>query len=240
MSFSMEWKKVKRTGFLPAFVVGGILAAAVPILNMAFRSEIYVEIDGSPLQILLNANWQMMAMLNILLVIAGACLMYHTEYADNAIQKMRTLPVKESKLFFGKFVLMALVCIGILAVEAAGIVFCNLHWFADRADLVPNILKNFGYAFLLMLPAVLSSLLISSACKNMWISLGIGVVCVFTATMLPTDNFVLSLFPFALPFQIFADATESTICNYVVASVVEIGIISIAELVFLKVRRWFA
>ncbi len=30
-------------------------------------------------------------MLNILIVICGACMMYHTEYADNGMQKMSVL-----------------------------------------------------------------------------------------------------------------------------------------------------
>ena len=64
MSVSLECKKVKRTGFLPAFFGGGILAAAVPVINMAVRSEMYLNQQGSPIQILLGANWQMMAMLN--------------------------------------------------------------------------------------------------------------------------------------------------------------------------------
>ena len=41
MSLSLECKKAKRTGFIPAFLCGGILAAAVPIVNMAVRSEMY-------------------------------------------------------------------------------------------------------------------------------------------------------------------------------------------------------
>ena len=105
MSVSLECKKIKRTGFLPAFLGGGILAAAVPVINMAVRSEIYLNLPGNPIQILLGANWQMMAMLNVLLVVAGACLLYHTEYADNAMQKMKSLPIRESSIFLGKTVL---------------------------------------------------------------------------------------------------------------------------------------
>ena len=56
MSVSLECKKVKRTGFLPAFFGGGMLAAAVPIVNMAVRSEMYLNQPGSPIQILLGAN----------------------------------------------------------------------------------------------------------------------------------------------------------------------------------------
>ncbi|MCU0078046.1 ABC transporter permease [Extibacter muris] len=239
MSFSLECKKVKRTGFTPAFLFGGLLAAVVPVLNMAVRSENYLGIHAAPVQILLDANWQMMAMLNILLIVAGACLMYHTEYADNAIQKMCTLPIKESKLFFGKVTLMLLMCIVVLVIEAASIAFCSCHWFEMTSEVWIEVMKNFGYALLLMLPSALGSLFIASVCKNMWVSLGIGVVCVFTATMLPTRSFVLSLFPFALPFQIFAGTAENTACNFMIAAVVEIIIIGIAEVLFLKVRRSF-
>ena len=86
MSVFLECKKVKRTGFLPVFFGGSILAAAVPVINMVVRSEMYLNLPENPIQILLGANWQMMAMLNVLLVVAGACLLYHTEYADNAMQ----------------------------------------------------------------------------------------------------------------------------------------------------------
>lgn len=237
MSFYLECKKMKRTGLVPAFFCGGLLAAAVPVLNMAFRREMYLGLDAPPVQILMDANWQMMSMLNILLVTAGACLMYHTEYADNAIQRICTLPSRESRLFFGKSAFLVLMCAVILAIEAAGTAFCSGHWFPQSAGLWGILLKSFGYAFLLMLPAVFGSLWIASACRNMWISLGIGVVCIFTATMLPAKNFVLSMFPFAMPFQVFAGTAEQTIRNFMAAAVTECLLIAAAEILFLKIRR---
>ena len=237
MILSLECRKVKRTGFIPAFMIGGLLAAVVPVINMTARSEIYVGLDGSPIQILMDANWQMMAMLNVLLLVAGACLMYHTEYADNAIWKMCMLPVKEQDLFFGKTVLLAGMGIVILAFEAIGIAFCSVHWYELSGNFALELFKSFGYAFALMLPAALLSLFIASLCENMWVSLGIGVICVFIATMLPTDKFVLSIFPFALPFQIFAGATGTVIRNMLIASAIEIAVIALAEMILLKIRR---
>lgn len=239
MSFLLEWKKMKRTGFLPAFCCGGFLAAAVPVLNMAVRSKRYLGISGSPVGILLDANWQMAALLHILLIVSGACLMYHTEYADNAMQKMRELPLRESRLFFAKAVLLAAMCAVVLAVEAAGIVFCSYRWFYLSEAIWTETVKNFGYAFLLMLPAAFGALFIASLCKNMWVSLGIGIVCVFTAAMLPVKNFVLSLFPFALPFQILANTAYDTARDYMAVAAVEVFLIGIAEVLFLKVRRLF-
>ncbi len=239
MSFALECKKVKRTGFMPAFFGGGILAAAVPVLNMAFRSEMYVSMNASPVSILLSANWQMMTMLNVLLIVAGACIMYNTEYADNAIQRMCTLPTKESTMFFGKTAVLITVSILLLVIEAVSIFGCSVHWFEQTADLYMEILKNFGFFLLLMLPAILLALLIASVCKNMWISLGIGVVCVFMATMIPTGNFVLTLFPFALSFQMLSNYAADVIRNYAIAGAVETVVIALLEVIVLKVRRSF-
>ena len=239
MSVSLECKKVKRTGFLPAFFGGGILAAAVPVINMAVRSEMYLNQQGSPIQILLGANWQMMAMLNVLLVVAGSCLLYHTEYADNAMQKMKSLPILESSIFFGKAVLTVFMSLFVLVLEAGAITFCSYHWFQIGSGFFGELCKYFGYSLLLMLPCMILSLLISEACKNMWVSLGIGVVCVFTATMLPATNFALSLFPFALPFQIFAGADITRSTYYICGAIAELAICGLAQLILVKVRRSF-
>lgn len=239
MSVFLECKKIKGTGFLPAFLGGGILAAAVPVVNMAVRSEVYLAQQGEPIQILLGANWQVMAMLNVLLVVAGACLLYHTEYADNAMQKMKSLPIRESSIFFGKVILTIFVSIIVLAIEAGATAFCSYHWFEIEKGFWSELCGNFGYAFLLMLPCIILSLLISEVCKNMWVSLGIGAVCVFTATMLPTSNFILSLFPFATPFQIFAGTDTARVMNYIYAVTAEFMVLGLAELILIKVRRLF-
>ena len=66
---TLETRKLKRTGYVPAFLGGGLLAAMVPVLNMAVRREIYVSQSGSPFHILMDANWQLMAQLNIFLLV---------------------------------------------------------------------------------------------------------------------------------------------------------------------------
>lgn len=237
MNFGLECKKVKRTGFIPAFIVGGLLAAAIPVVNMAVRSEIYVGLKSSSIEVLMGANWEMMAMLNILLFVTGACLMYHAEYADHAIQKMCMLPIKEQDIFFGKTALIAVMEMVILIFEAIGIAFCSVYWFEISDNFVFELCKSFGYAFALLLPSALFSLFIASLFQNMWVSLGIGVICVFIATMLPTDKFILSIFPFAMAFQTLVGATGNVMGNMLIASAVETVIITIVEVVLLRVRR---
>ena len=106
MILSLEYKKIKRTGFLPAFICGGTAAAALPILNTAVRSDVYTGLDAPALSILLDANWQMTALLNVLLIAIGTCILYYTEFSNNAIQRMHTLPLMESRLFFGTYLLL--------------------------------------------------------------------------------------------------------------------------------------
>ena len=237
MSLSLEYKKLKRTGFILTFIVGGLLSSSIPIVNMAVRSQMYIVIDSSPIQILMDANWQMMTMLNILLLVIGSCLMYQTEYSDNAIQKMRMLPIKEHQLFFNKTILLTLMGVLILILEAISITFCSIHWFDISNNFMLEIAKNFVYAFILIMPSILLSMFIASLCTNMWVSLGIGIICVFIATLLPLDNFVLSIFPFAMPFQTLIGSAENTIRNMLIASITETIIIAIIEVSLLKARR---
>ena len=100
MTSALEWKKMRRTGFFPAFLAGGLLTAAVPVVNTALRPENFVDQQALPAVILTGANWQVMSMLLSFLLIIGACIMYHTEFADNAMQRMDTLPKRPEDLFF--------------------------------------------------------------------------------------------------------------------------------------------
>lgn len=237
MSVCIECKKLKRTGVAAGFLAGGILAAAFPCVNMAVRSGMFVYRQGSPVSILMTENWQLMSMLNVILVVLGACLLYHGEYADNAIQRIRCLPVRESSVFYGKAAVVAFLSIAMLAVEAASIAFCSVYWFEPESGFWAELVKSFGYSLLMSFPCILLSLLVSSLCRNMWVSLGIGVICVFTATILPSDNFAASLFPYAMPFRLpeYADYTQSV--HYMCAAVTETAIIALAELLSVKVRR---
>ena len=74
MTSALEWNKLKRTGFFPAFLAGGLLAAAAPVVNIGARPESFVNKQDSPAVILMGANWQLMSMLLSFLLIIGACI----------------------------------------------------------------------------------------------------------------------------------------------------------------------
>lgn len=240
MIFSLEVKKLKHTGCLPAFCGGAVLAAAFPLLNMLVRPETFTTLPGEPFRILTDANWQMMAMLNILTIICSACIMYHTEYVDNGAQKMAVLPIHANHIFFGKFAIIALALAGMLLFEIAALELCALHWFPDYHLLFADLTKNFGFLLFASLPTVILMLLIASVCQNMWVSLGIGIILVFTVSILPKENLFLSLCPFNSPYQtlaLVADNGKERIFTVICA--IETIIFGIAALILEKVRRYF-
>ncbi len=233
MSFLLECRKAKRTGLVPGFFLGGGLATVFPLVNMAVRWESFVHRPGSPEEILLGETWQMMAMLNVLFAVAGSCLMYHEEFSHNAMQKMDALPLGGSALFRGKSVLMCLLYCVMLVMEGGAILLCTVRWFTLEDTFWLSLGKGLGYSFLLSLPCILLSLLISSVCKNMWISLGIGVLCIFTATILPSNSF--PFFPYSLPFRLLFETAQPGRCLW--TALFEAGLVLLAELLIVRIRR---
>ena len=240
MSFQLECKKIKRTGLTAAFIAGCIIAAALPVINTAARPDTFTSMAGSPAAVLTDANLQLISMLNLLLVTAGACILYHIEYADNGLQKMQSLPVRESGLFIGKCGILLPFVLMMFLFEAASLCFCGWHWLDAGKEELIEMLQTLGFTLLLTLPAAIIALVIASACRNMWTTLGIGVLCIFTATMLPTDNFIVTLFPYVLPFQILPDMETERVIHYCIAAVCETAAACAAEFIYLKVRRLFA
>lgn len=241
MILSLEFKKLRRTGYVPACLAGAALAAAVPVVHMAVRSDIYVSLSGNPFMILADANWQMMAMLNILLTVCASCIMYHTEYADNGAQKMDVLPVRPESLFLGKCIVAAFFLAVSVLLETAALAGCALHWFPGYKPVLTELAQYAGFSLVMLLPTIAVMLMIASAFRNMWISLGIGVILVFLLLILPQDNLILNLCPFRSPYQTLAAVQEEghtalflAVCG---AETILFGAI---QLIFPKIRRCFS
>lgn len=241
MTLALECKKLKRTGFFPAMLAGGLVAALFPLVNTAVRPEMFVRQPLPALDILMQANGQMIAMLNLCLAVAGACILYHTEFSGNAMQKMESLPVRAGALFGYKCVLLLLALLAALVIEHIALAFCALHWFPEQSGLFTALLKNLEYSLALMTPPAVILMIVSSLCRNMWIPLGAGVTCIFAASMLPMDSRILSLFPFSLPFQTLMEAPDATWVFITLAGcAAELLLAVLAEAVILKARRYYA
>lgn len=239
MSFGTEIIKLKRTGFFPAFLGGAVLCAAVPIVNMAVRGDNYTSLPGSPLQILLNANWSLMATFAMVFIVAGACILYHTEYEHGAMQKMQTMPGNMFAMFLKKCTVLFGVNLLILLFETASIAFCTVHWFDAPPDFAVSLLANFGYCALLAVPGMLLMMLVAAGFKNMWVSLGIGVVLVFTATMFAqfSGSFIVAIFPFSMPYSYCTGMETKEIIKLCAAAVAETLLFTAAGYAMIKIRR---
>ena len=234
MNSFLEFKKIKRTGLFLAFISGGGLVAAIPILRLMLQTEQDLA-NFEAIGKLLTDNWLMMGLLNSFLIITGACLLYSIEYSNQGLEKMKTLPVKESSLFFNKIFLLMVFSLLMLFLEMLAMVVATQLWSDFYEGFGIELMKNFGFLFLMLLPTVFLALIISSLFENIWISLGINVTAVFLATMIYQKNFWLSLFPFAFSFQILEETNQDI--YRIVAAIVEIVAFSFIELLIIKVRR---
>lgn len=208
----LELKKLKHTGCLPAILLSALLAAAFPLANMIVRPEVFTGLPDDPLSILADANWQMIAMLNILLTICLSCIFYHTEFADRGIQKLETLPLKGAFPFLGKCLILAFSDLFVIVLECIALCACVLHWFPAyiwNTSAFFTLLKFAGFQWMMMLPTSIFMLFIASLSTNMWISLGIGIILTFTVYVFPQENLVLSLFPFCTPYHLLQEAAAA-------------------------------
>lgn len=237
MRVAQEITKLKRTGFFPAFLLGGMLAGAFPIVNMAARPENFIRQQRPALTILISANWQMIAMLNLVFVVIGACVMYHTEFSARGMQKMQTLPQRMGGVFAAKALVLYASLAVALALETAALAFCRSHWFPGECGGWAQLFQTTGYALALSLPVTVLSLLMASLCRNMWISLGAGVICIFVATVLPRTNPIVAFFPFALPFQTLEGADSAATAKYLIAAAGETTLFAMAQAILWKFRR---
>lgn len=238
MILSLETQKLKRSGYIPTFLFGSLIASAFPIVNMLVRSENFVNLPGDPFAILTNTNWQMIAMLNTLIVICGACMMYHAEYADNASQKMNVLPIKGSSIFFGKLAISAAALTAMIIIETVVMTWCACHWFPSFQFSGTEFLKSIGFQVIVTLPTVIVMLIIASTCKNMWVSLGIGVILVFTFSIIPQDNTILNLFPFSSPYQTLCTVSGNGKTGiFLSVCLIETVIFALTQIIFQKTRR---
>jgi hypothetical protein len=181
MILALEYKKLKRTALLPALLLGGILSSSLPVINLLARADSFVNLPNKPLEILVSANWLMMAVLNSFLVVLAACILYSIEFSNNAIQRMDTLPIQPGSLFISKFILLTLAFIAVFIIEGTTLYFCAWKWFSITNGFFLELLKLMAYCLLLSLPMLSFMTAISSFCKNMWITLGIGVIGMFAA-----------------------------------------------------------
>ena len=239
MILSLERKKIKHTGLLPAFLAGALAVSAFTVINMAFRTELFISQDLPPVDILLNGNWDMAATFHSFLAILGACILYHTEFANRAIEKLYMLPVSQGKVFFCKNLLLLLLFLPVFLIEDFFFLFCAWHWFPGNDPGIEILLKNTAFALAALLPVLLVSTLVASLAKNMWIYLGIGVIGMFLGQMTVSYDALFSkAYTFCLPSRCITSASRAEdIFQILGICAAETVIFALIKLFLIKIRR---
>ena len=235
MNPMLEYKKLKRTWLLPVLILGGLLAASLPVIDLWVRADSIVNPSIPPLENLMNSNWMLVAMLNSFLMVLGACIIYHVEFAGNAIQRMDTLPIRPWSIFLSKLILLAIALVIVFVIEGVSLYFCAWKWFSIENGMLISLVKLLAYAFLLSLPVLSLMLAVSSVCKNMWITVGIGVIGLFAAMLLQYVE-GMQYFPFLMPYQPTFNGivADSMLC---IAAAAETVLFSGVGILLSKVRR---
>ena len=239
MILALEMKKTKRTGLIPAFLAGALATSAFPVLNIAFRTELFTSQDLPPVDILLQGNWDMLATFHSFLAILGACILYHTEFANRAIEKLYMLPVSQGKVFFCKNLLLLLLFFPVFLIEDGFLLFCGWHWFPGKDPGVEVLLGNTAFSLASILPALLLSTLIASLAKNMWISLGIGVIGMFLGQIsVSYDALFSKVYTFCLPYRCLTSSGRAEdIYQILGICAAETIIFALIKLFLIKIRR---
>lgn len=229
-SFTIEIKKYKRSGILGIFPVIGIIGGLYAFANFIIRKETLLHLPLSPMAILLTQLYGMIMVLNLFGIIVATTLVYHIEFRNYAIKKMYMLPYKSSHIFSIKyFILSILLCLCIILQNTALCIIGKLFLPAGTFEL-DTLIKYAIYIYVTSLPVFSFMLLISSCCKNIWYTLGVGVVGFFSGmTMALSDIPLFLVNPFVLIMMpaIQSDITIN-IVNYYILSLIESIIFFIA------------
>ena len=173
------------------------------------------------------------------LAILGACILYHTEFANRAIEKLYMLPVSQGKVFLCKNLLLLLLFLPVFLIEDLFFLFCAWHWFPGKDPGVEVLLGNTAFSLASILPALLLSTLIASLAKNMWISLGIGVIGMFLGQMsVSYDALFSKVYTFCLPYRcLTSSARAEDIFQILGICAAETVVFAVIKLFLIKIRR---
>lgn len=236
--FMLELKKLKRTFAAEMMILFGIFGDLLIILNFTLRHKTLLSNNASPMKNLILQNWGIISTLNIMALIAGACILYNIEYSDNAMLKISALPIRMDNLFLAKTFVMILNYIIIIILESAAFAYCGMKYLPKNTFVLKELILFMMYAFLLSLPVLVFMLFVSSLCKNMWISAGIGMIGVMSTVIAAgLEKSVLNLLPFSIINQpVFYHAIKPDLKLSLFASG-ETFLFLIVQMIVSKIRR---
>jgi hypothetical protein len=221
-SLKIELKKCKHSGILEVLPIIGILGALYAFVIFTLRKETLLHLPLPPMVVLLTQLYGMIMVLNMFGIIVVTTLTYNIEFRDNAIKKMYMLPYKTSNIFAIKYsilfvLLFSCIILQNLSLGIIGHLYLPIGTFETSA-----LLKYMGYIFFTSLPVLSFMLFISSRCKNIWHSLGIGIAGFFSGmAMTLSDTPLFLINPFVLMMKPAMASNISINTSIVIAALIE-------------------
>ncbi len=233
-TFVLELRKEKRTGVIPVFLAVGMLGAAYAFVNFFVRKEQLLSLPLSPMDILLTQLYGMIMILNLFGIVVAACMIYNMEFQGGAIKKMYMLPVRMSKIYLCKFLILTVLLLIAVVLQNLALVKIGITDLPHGTFEIRALLQFAAYSFLTSMPVLSFMLLISSRFENMWIPLGIGVAGFLSGMALAnSDSYFLMVHPFVVMLKpavaMSAQPNEIVLCIAVLET-----------LLFLAVGLWMA
>lgn len=233
-ALSIELKKCKRTGFIPLMITVGILGAAYALLNFTVRKETLLNLPLKPMDILLTQLYGMVMVLNMFGLIVGTCIIYSIEFKGNAVKKLQVLPVSVPRVYLCKFTIMTFVFLVAVILQNIVLAIIGVTDLPDGSFEFGTLMSFAGYSFITSLPVLSFMLFVSSRIKNMWITLGIGVVGFLSGMALATSDmppFMASPFVVMLKPAVAMSAQPDMV----------VALVSVVEtILFCGAGLWFA
>lgn len=107
----IEFYKEKRTGVIPVLLAAGVLGMLYAFVNFIVRKETLLNMPIPPMDILLTQVYGMIMILNMFAIVVATCIGYNMEFSGNAVKKMYMLPISIAKIYFSKFLILAIALI---------------------------------------------------------------------------------------------------------------------------------
>lgn len=235
--FALELKKIKRTYMILTMILLSIFGGLFVILNFYFRSKTILSNNAAPMENLILQNWSMVSMLNVMAIITGACILYNIEYSNNAMLKLSSLPIKTNCIFAAKMMLIIFIYVCMMAIETAAFIYCGITYLPKGEFALLKLMRFWAYAFVLALPVCTLMLFVSSLCKNMWITVGIGMIGIMSGVLTAQGSSVFNILPFSILNEPIIVHKISPNLNISMAAIGETILILLIQFVVSNLRR---
>lgn len=234
-TISIELKKYRRSGIVPALFAPGILGFLYSVVVFILRKETLLSLPLPPMTILLTQLYGVVMLLNLFGIVVSSSLMFNIEYQGNAIRKIASMPMNMVDVYIAKFAIVTFALFLNIVLQSVALWYIGTTYLPNGAFEVFPLITNTVFYLVVAMPAVAFMVLLASRLENIWISLGIGVAGFISGLTMSTNQIALFLInPFVIIMQPALSSTAEFDGAVLAVSVVELILLFFAGLLTAK------